>query len=116
MAHLRFLNPPTLSKPPTYSHVVEIMGPGRIIYIAGQLGLGVDGRLWVAATFVRRQTNENQKAPLLRSGPLSTRWSSSTVTSPTSRILRSCVRFATVSIRKRHPAQRQISQLTQSAR
>jgi enamine deaminase RidA (YjgF/YER057c/UK114 family) len=41
----RFLNPPTLYKPPGYSHVVEIKGPGRIVYIAGQLGLDVDGKL-----------------------------------------------------------------------
>jgi len=40
-----FLNPPTLSKPPGYSHVVEIKGPGRIVYIAGQLGLDTDGNI-----------------------------------------------------------------------
>ncbi|MFN3350018.1 RidA family protein [Pseudorhodoplanes sp.] len=40
-----FLNPPTLSKPPGYSHVVEIKGPGRIVYIAGQLGLDTDGNV-----------------------------------------------------------------------
>ena len=45
MAKPRFLNPPTLSKPPGYSHVVEIKGPGRIVYIAGQLGLDVNGNL-----------------------------------------------------------------------
>jgi enamine deaminase RidA (YjgF/YER057c/UK114 family) len=42
---LRFLNPPTLYKPPTYSHVVEAIGPGRIIFIAGQLGLDAEGKL-----------------------------------------------------------------------
>jgi enamine deaminase RidA (YjgF/YER057c/UK114 family) len=41
----RFINPPTLYKPPGYSHVVEVKGPGRIIYIAGQLGLDVQGKL-----------------------------------------------------------------------
>jgi enamine deaminase RidA (YjgF/YER057c/UK114 family) len=41
----RFINPPTLYKPPGYSHVVEIKGPGRIVYIAGQLGLDVQGKL-----------------------------------------------------------------------
>lgn len=45
MAKPRFLNPPTLSKPPGYSHVVEIKGPGRIVYISGQLGLDVNGNL-----------------------------------------------------------------------
>lgn len=45
MAKPRFLNPPTLYKPPGYSHVVEIKGPGRIVYIAGQLGLDAQGKL-----------------------------------------------------------------------
>ena len=41
----RFINPPTMAKPPGYTHVVEVMGPGRTIYIAGQLGLRPDGSL-----------------------------------------------------------------------
>jgi enamine deaminase RidA (YjgF/YER057c/UK114 family) len=45
MAQIRFINPPTLLKPPTYSHVVEATGPGRIIYIAGQLGMDTQGKL-----------------------------------------------------------------------
>ncbi len=45
MAKPRFLNPPTLYTPPGYSHVVEIKGPGRIVYIAGQLGLDAQGKL-----------------------------------------------------------------------
>lgn len=45
MARPRFLNPPTLYKPPGYTHVVEIKWPGRIVYIAGQLGLDVQGKL-----------------------------------------------------------------------
>jgi enamine deaminase RidA (YjgF/YER057c/UK114 family) len=44
-SNLRFQNPPTLYKPPGYSHVVEAIGPGRVIYIAGQLGLDRDGKL-----------------------------------------------------------------------
>jgi enamine deaminase RidA (YjgF/YER057c/UK114 family) len=46
----RFINPQTLAKPPSYTHVVEVTGPGRTIYISGQLGTGDDGRL-VAADF-----------------------------------------------------------------
>ena len=42
---LRFMNPKTLSKPPGYTHVVEATGPGRIVYIAGQLGLDVGGKV-----------------------------------------------------------------------
>lgn len=43
MAPTRFLNPKTLSPPPGYTHVVEATTPGRIIYVAGQLGLDRDG-------------------------------------------------------------------------
>jgi len=46
VAHnVRFINPTTISKPPGYTHVVEITGPGRIAHIAGQLGLDTSGKL-----------------------------------------------------------------------
>ena len=47
MTKARFLNPQTIAPPPGngYTHVVEATGPGRTIYIAGQLGLGLDDRL-----------------------------------------------------------------------
>lgn len=41
----RFLNPTTMAKPPGYSHVVETTGPGRTVYIAGQLGLDLQNNL-----------------------------------------------------------------------
>ncbi len=44
-SNIRFLNPDTIPKPGGYTHVVEITGPGRIIYIAGQLGFGRDGKV-----------------------------------------------------------------------
>jgi enamine deaminase RidA (YjgF/YER057c/UK114 family) len=34
--NLRYQNPPGLSAPRGYSHVVEVLGPGRTVYIAGQ--------------------------------------------------------------------------------
>ena len=37
-SHLRFINPPELSTPPGYTHVVEITG-GRLVYISGQVAL-----------------------------------------------------------------------------
>ena len=40
---LRFQNPAGIAKPGGYTHVVEATGPGRIVYIAGQLGLKPDG-------------------------------------------------------------------------
>jgi enamine deaminase RidA (YjgF/YER057c/UK114 family) len=42
-SNIRFLNPAAIAKPGGYTHVVEITGPGRIVYIAGQLGLKPDG-------------------------------------------------------------------------
>src|SRR4029077_17506665 len=41
---VRFSNPPTMAKPGGYSHVVEVNGPGRTIYIAGQLGYDSQAR------------------------------------------------------------------------
>jgi enamine deaminase RidA (YjgF/YER057c/UK114 family) len=45
MAQTRFINPEGLNKPPGYTHVVEAVGPGRIVYIAGQLGIDSEERL-----------------------------------------------------------------------
>ena len=41
----RFVNPPSIARPGGYTHVVEAVGPGRLIYIAGQLGLDRDNKL-----------------------------------------------------------------------
>src|ERR1043166_5233020 len=41
----RFINPPTISKPPGYTHVVETTGPDKTIYIAGQLGIDPSGKM-----------------------------------------------------------------------
>ena len=67
----RFLNPATLSQPPGYSHVVEITGPGRIVYLAGQLGVDVEGKVVGAPGDFRaqaEQTFENVKAALAAVG------------------------------------------------
>ena len=42
---VRFLNPKTMAKPPGYTYVVETTGPGRTVYIAGQLGIDLDNKL-----------------------------------------------------------------------
>jgi enamine deaminase RidA (YjgF/YER057c/UK114 family) len=44
-AHVRFINPEGLVRPPTYTQVVEVVAPGRTIYISGQLGTDRDGKL-----------------------------------------------------------------------
>jgi enamine deaminase RidA (YjgF/YER057c/UK114 family) len=63
-SHLRFVNPPTIAKPPGYSHVVEIVGPGRIVYIAGQLGTDINGKFPPDFRSQAVQAFENLKAAL----------------------------------------------------
>jgi enamine deaminase RidA (YjgF/YER057c/UK114 family) len=41
----KFLNPETIAKPVGYTHVVEPVAPGRIIFISGQLGLDIENRI-----------------------------------------------------------------------
>ena len=65
---LRFSNPPGMSSPPTYSHVVEVNGPHRTIYLAGQTGADASGT--VAADFRAQavQVMENIKTALASVG------------------------------------------------
>ena len=44
-AQVKRSNPPTLSKPTGYTHIVEVTGPVRTIYISGQIALDKDGTL-----------------------------------------------------------------------
>lgn len=70
-ANVRFLNPRTISKPPGYTHVVEVTGPGRTVYIAGQLGMDVGGKVVGQAGDFRAQAIqvfENLKAALAEVG------------------------------------------------
>ncbi len=41
-AEIRYVNPPSLERPPGYSHVVDVRG-GRLIFIAGQAGVDAAG-------------------------------------------------------------------------
>ena len=67
-SNMRFMNPETIAKPGGYPHVVEITGPGRIVYIAGQLGLKPDGK--IAGDFRAQavQAFENLKSALAAVG------------------------------------------------
>ena len=70
-ANVRFLNPNTLAKPPGYTYVVETSGPGRTVYIAGQLGLDLDNKLVGGPGDFRAQATkaiENLKAALASVG------------------------------------------------
>jgi enamine deaminase RidA (YjgF/YER057c/UK114 family) len=68
-AKIRFINPDALTKPPTYTQVVEVTGPGRTAYISGQLATGRDGTL-VSRDFRAQaeQVFENLKAALAAVG------------------------------------------------
>src|ERR1700751_3696716 len=53
---LRYQNPPGLSPPRGYSHVVEVPAPGRTVYIAGQTAIDAGGK--VAEGFRAQATQE----------------------------------------------------------
>jgi enamine deaminase RidA (YjgF/YER057c/UK114 family) len=66
----RFINPPTIGAPRGYTHVVEVTGPGRTVYIAGQLGYDVSGKTPEPGDFQAQATQvfENLKAALASVG------------------------------------------------
>jgi enamine deaminase RidA (YjgF/YER057c/UK114 family) len=68
MSNTRFINPPAISKPPGYTHVVEVTGPGRIVYIAGQLGIDVSGKMAGDFRGQVEQAFQNLKAALAAVG------------------------------------------------
>jgi 2-iminobutanoate/2-iminopropanoate deaminase len=43
--NVRFVQPEAIYKTATYTHVVEIVGPGRLIYTSGEQGRERDGKL-----------------------------------------------------------------------
>jgi enamine deaminase RidA (YjgF/YER057c/UK114 family) len=68
MPNTRFINPPTIAKAPGYTHAVETAAPGRTIYIAGQLGFDVHGKLAEGFRGQTQQAFENLKAALAGAG------------------------------------------------
>jgi enamine deaminase RidA (YjgF/YER057c/UK114 family) len=70
-ANIRFINPEALVKPPSYTQVVEVTGPGRTVYIAGQLGTDRTGEVVGEAGDFRAQAEqvfENLKEALAAVG------------------------------------------------
>ena len=65
---VRRLNPPTMETPPGYTHVVEVTGPARIVYFAGQLGIGKNGVFAGGFEAQAVRAFENLKAALEASG------------------------------------------------
>lgn len=71
MTSVRYLNPKSLLTPPGYTHVVEVTGPGRTVYIAGQVGADKNGQIAGGTGDVRAQmvqAFENLKAALAEVG------------------------------------------------
>ena len=64
----RFQNPPGLSAPRGYSHVVEVTAPGRMVYIAGQTGVDAGGRVPEGFRAQATQVFENLKIALASAG------------------------------------------------
>ena len=63
-------NPSTLSTPTGYTHVVEVTGPGKMIYIAGQVAFDASGKV-VGAGDMKAQTEQvfkNLEAALKTAG------------------------------------------------
>src|SRR5262245_10113850 len=63
-------NPPALSKPTGYTHVVEVTGPAKTIYISGQIAFDKDGKL-VGAGDMKAQAEQvfkNLEAALSSAG------------------------------------------------
>ena len=70
MAQVKRTNPPTLSTPTGYTHVVEVTGPMKTVYISGQIALDQSGTL-VGGTDMKAQAEQvfkNLEAALAAAG------------------------------------------------
>jgi enamine deaminase RidA (YjgF/YER057c/UK114 family) len=65
---LRFINPASIHAPRGYTHVVEATSPGRIVYIAGQLGVDPAGNMAGDFRGQAVQAFENLKSALVAVG------------------------------------------------
>jgi enamine deaminase RidA (YjgF/YER057c/UK114 family) len=71
LSNVSYLNPPTLFTPPGYSHVVEVRGPGRTVYVAGQVGVDRNSKIAGGTGDARAQmiqAFENLKSALAEVG------------------------------------------------
>jgi 2-iminobutanoate/2-iminopropanoate deaminase len=65
---VRRFDPPGMTSPPTYNHVVEINGPHRVVYIAGQTAVDKDGKMAQGFRAQAVQVMENIKTALAAVG------------------------------------------------
>jgi len=71
MAQVKRTNPPTLSTPTGYTHIVEVTGPNRTIYISGQIAFDKDGKIVGAPGDMKAQAEQvfkNLEAALAAEG------------------------------------------------
>ena len=69
-AQIKRTNPPTLSTPTGYTHIVEVTGPAKTVYISGQIAFDKDGKL-VGAGDMKAQAEQvfkNLEAALTAAG------------------------------------------------
>ena len=70
MAQVKHTNPPTLSTPTGYTHIVEVTGASKTIYISGQIALDKSGNL-VGGSDMKAQAEQvfkNLEAALAAAG------------------------------------------------
>jgi 2-iminobutanoate/2-iminopropanoate deaminase len=70
-AQVKRTNPPALSAPTGYTHIVEVTGPNRTIYISGQIAYDKDGKIVGPAGDMKAQAEQvfrNLKAALDAAG------------------------------------------------
>jgi 2-iminobutanoate/2-iminopropanoate deaminase len=68
--HIKRTNPSALSTPTGYTHVVEVTGPTKMVYIAGQIAFDKDGKI-VGAGDMKAQAEQvfrNLQAALTAAG------------------------------------------------
>jgi reactive intermediate/imine deaminase len=71
LAQVKRTNPPALSTPTGYTHVVEVTGPGKTIYISGQIAYDKDGKIVGAPGDMKAQAEQvfkNLQAALTAAG------------------------------------------------
>jgi 2-iminobutanoate/2-iminopropanoate deaminase len=70
MAQVKRINPPTLSTPTGYTHVVEVTGPAKTVYIAGQIAFDKEGKIVGAGDMAAQaeQVFKNLQAALEAAG------------------------------------------------
>jgi enamine deaminase RidA (YjgF/YER057c/UK114 family) len=67
-SNVRYSNPPGMTKPAAYSQVVEVNGPHRMIYLAGQTGVDANGNVAQGFRAQAVQVMENIKTALASVG------------------------------------------------